>query len=143
MCSRSCCVLMCIVCARRFTEQNGCKIGRITTSGVITEFRNTSRSARPSGIALGSDSNLWFTNIQPAGDGARFLSLVSYCAVLQVVTMCAALPHPASWPASLCLLQTLALSLLPQGRTAISGKFCAVCWALIVLLFVVGLRKTT
>jgi streptogramin lyase len=36
-------------------------IGRITTSGVVTEFPIATPNSTPSGIARGSDSNLWFT----------------------------------------------------------------------------------
>jgi virginiamycin B lyase len=37
-------------------------IGRITTSGVLTEFRIKSRRTYPYGIALGADGNIWFTD---------------------------------------------------------------------------------
>jgi streptogramin lyase len=36
-------------------------IGRITTSGVVTEFPIATPNSTPSGIARGSDGNLWFT----------------------------------------------------------------------------------
>jgi virginiamycin B lyase len=41
-----------------FTELHGNKIGRITTSGVITEFPVT--TSFPDGITVGPDGNLWF-----------------------------------------------------------------------------------
>jgi streptogramin lyase/pimeloyl-ACP methyl ester carboxylesterase len=43
-----------------FTEYGSNKIGRITTTGVITEFAPTASSS-PWGIASGPDGNLWFT----------------------------------------------------------------------------------
>jgi len=49
-----------------FTEilQNGgSSIGRITTSGKITEFPLPSANTLPSSITAGSDGNLWFTEI--------------------------------------------------------------------------------
>jgi virginiamycin B lyase len=60
-----------------FTEQLGGKIGRITTSGVITEFGNLDS---PRSITDGSDGNVWFTlsfmpmigRITPAGDITLF-----------------------------------------------------------------------
>lgn len=54
-----------------FAEQFGCKIGRITTAGVITEFPLPGNS-HPSGIAAGPDGNLWFTQY----DGTRIGSIV-------------------------------------------------------------------
>ena len=44
-----------------FTETNADKIGRITPSGVITEFGGLTANSRPYGITTGSDGNLWFT----------------------------------------------------------------------------------
>ena len=44
-----------------FTEQNGNKIGRITTAGVITEFSVPTASSQPRGITAGPDGNIWFT----------------------------------------------------------------------------------
>ncbi len=45
-----------------FTESNVSTIGRITTAGVITEFRlPTKQNSRPSGIVAGPDGSLWFT----------------------------------------------------------------------------------
>ena len=57
-----------------FTEESGNKIGRITPSGVITEFGNDLGS--PRSITDGPDGNVWFTlaftpqigRITPAGD---------------------------------------------------------------------------
>ena len=45
-----------------FTEQNGNRIGRITTKGVVTEFSaGITEGSGPSGIVAGPDGNLWFT----------------------------------------------------------------------------------
>ncbi len=45
-----------------FTEGGASKIGRITTSGVITEFSLPSFNDYPlDGIAVGSDGAIWFT----------------------------------------------------------------------------------
>jgi virginiamycin B lyase len=48
-----------------FTEigRAGSFIGRITTSGIITEFPLPSANILPSSITTGSDGNLWFTEI--------------------------------------------------------------------------------
>jgi len=43
-----------------FTEQNG-RIGRISPSGLVTEYPTPSASGSPYGIAVGSDGNIWFT----------------------------------------------------------------------------------
>jgi streptogramin lyase len=44
-----------------FTESNSNRIGRITTDGVITEFKLGRGDKQPYGIVAGSDGNLWFT----------------------------------------------------------------------------------
>jgi streptogramin lyase len=44
-----------------FTEQSGNNIGRITTSGAITEFAALTTNSEPWGITAGPDGNLWFT----------------------------------------------------------------------------------
>src|SRR5688572_10343347 len=44
-----------------FTEENGHKIGRITTAGVITEFPTPTPVSGPTEIAAGPDGALWFT----------------------------------------------------------------------------------
>ena len=44
-----------------FTEASGNRIGRITTSGTITEYPIPTASSYPEGIAPGPDSALWFT----------------------------------------------------------------------------------
>ncbi|MEO5361838.1 MAG: hypothetical protein H7843_15585, partial [Nitrospirota bacterium] len=56
-----------------FTESYGNKIGRITTKGTVTEFFNTksgnindhqiAAGSYPTGITLGPDGNLWFTEM--------------------------------------------------------------------------------
>ena len=44
-----------------FTDTSHNAIGRITTSGTITEFTIPTASANPNGITVGPDGNLWFT----------------------------------------------------------------------------------
>ena len=44
-----------------FTEYFGNNIGRITTTGSMTDFRIPTANATPEGIALGPDGALWFT----------------------------------------------------------------------------------
>jgi streptogramin lyase len=44
-----------------FTEINGNRIGRITTTGVVTEFVLPHPDSGPEGIAVGPDGALWFT----------------------------------------------------------------------------------
>lgn len=47
-----------------FTESVAGKIGRITTSGVITEYAIPTASGYPYGIVAGPDGALWFTELQ-------------------------------------------------------------------------------
>lgn len=47
-----------------FTEACGTKMGKITTSGTITEYP-TKNGLTPRDVAVGSDGNLWFTEINP------------------------------------------------------------------------------
>lgn len=62
-----------------FTENSADRIGRITTSGTVTEFALAAGSA-PLNIALGADGAMWFTEstgnkigrITPAGTIAEF-----------------------------------------------------------------------
>ena len=44
-----------------FTEQNTGKIGRVTPSGVITEFSIPTSDAHPLQLVAGLDGNLWFS----------------------------------------------------------------------------------
>jgi streptogramin lyase len=44
-----------------FVEQSGNNIGRITTTGSITEFAIPTAGANPQGITAGPDGNVWFT----------------------------------------------------------------------------------
>jgi streptogramin lyase len=44
-----------------FTEFYGRKIGRMSTSGKITQFLLPTPLVRPAGIVIGPDGNLWFT----------------------------------------------------------------------------------
>jgi len=39
---------------------DGNKIGRVTTSGAIKEYRLPTPDSRPFGITLGPDRNIWF-----------------------------------------------------------------------------------
>jgi hypothetical protein len=49
-----------------FTESQGGAIGRVTTSGQVTEFPLPAGSGRPFGITTGPDGNIWFTTRSPA-----------------------------------------------------------------------------
>jgi streptogramin lyase len=51
-----------------FLEQGNAKVGKITTSGAITEYALPAGS-EPYGIALGPDSDLWFTEWNHASVG--------------------------------------------------------------------------
>src|SRR5690242_10683771 len=44
-----------------FTEFYGNRIGRITTTGALTEYPVPTADSQPQGIAAGSDGALWFT----------------------------------------------------------------------------------
>ena len=44
-----------------FTEYQGNKIGRITTTGQVTEYAIPTSNSSPEGIAAGPDGALWFT----------------------------------------------------------------------------------
>ena len=46
-----------------FTETNASRIGRITTSGVLTEFSLPKSNSYPLGITVGPDGALWFTEV--------------------------------------------------------------------------------
>src|SRR4029077_12914473 len=46
-----------------FAETVAGKIGRITTSGVITEYSIPTANSYPYGITTGSDGALWFTEV--------------------------------------------------------------------------------
>ena len=53
-----------------FTEYGAGKIGRITLSGVITEF-NAPSGAGPTTIAAGPDGNVWYLDGEVASNGTR------------------------------------------------------------------------
>ncbi len=63
-----------------FTEQTGNKIGRMTTTGAITEFPVPTAGSTLRTITTGADGNLWFTEgtgnkigrITPAGEITEF-----------------------------------------------------------------------
>ncbi|HTO87142.1 MAG TPA: hypothetical protein VMR54_06385 [Thermoanaerobaculia bacterium] len=57
-----------------FTESRNDKIGRISPSGVITEFPIPTPNSSPGGIAAGADGNLWFTESQSNKIGRISLS---------------------------------------------------------------------
>jgi virginiamycin B lyase len=63
-----------------FTELLGPKIGRITTTGSVTEFPVTYANAAPNGITTGPDNALWFTDLQAERVGRMTTSgsLTSY-----------------------------------------------------------------
>jgi streptogramin lyase len=44
-----------------FTEQSGSAIGRISTTGVVTEYQTLTPNSQPNAIVAGPDGNLWFT----------------------------------------------------------------------------------
>jgi streptogramin lyase len=46
-----------------FTEENGNKIGRVTSNGMVTEFPVPTPNSGPRGIASGPDGNLWFVEM--------------------------------------------------------------------------------
>lgn len=46
-----------------FVEYFGSRVGKITTSGVITEFQALAPLVVPDGISVGPDHNLWFTEV--------------------------------------------------------------------------------
>ena len=47
-----------------FVEEAGNKIGRITTSGVITEFPIPTANSHPKNLVIATDGNLWFPEIE-------------------------------------------------------------------------------
>jgi virginiamycin B lyase len=54
-----------------FTDATNNAIGRITTSGTVTEFTITTPSASPLGITVGPDGNIWFTEANNPGKIGR------------------------------------------------------------------------
>jgi virginiamycin B lyase len=75
-----------------FTENQVGAVGRITTSGVITEFALPGYylSHVPYGIALGPDSNIWFSDglklsrITPSGGITEFNVLGGFVAQMTI-----------------------------------------------------------
>jgi virginiamycin B lyase len=53
-----------------FTEQNGNKIGAVSTGATFSEYLIPTKGSQPTGITLGSDQNLWFVE-QAGGKVAR------------------------------------------------------------------------
>jgi streptogramin lyase len=81
-----------------FTEQLGSKgIGKVTTSGVITEFQVPTPGSVPFGITAGPDGNMWFTEASANKIGRVTLAV---------------LPSPTPIPASLLLVFTGMLALM-------------------------------
>jgi streptogramin lyase len=50
-----------------FTEENADRVGRITPTGVLTEFSTGLTKGSPRGITAGPDGNLWFTEYNGGG----------------------------------------------------------------------------
>lgn len=68
-----------------FTENDGNKIGRITTSGSLTEFSIPTTDSLPGGITLGADGSLWFTETcgTPCGaEGGRQIGRITPSGVI-------------------------------------------------------------
>lgn len=63
-----------------FTELDANRIGRITTSGTITEYPVPTANAAPYGIAAGPDNAMWFTenNVSKIGRIAMDGSITEY-----------------------------------------------------------------
>jgi virginiamycin B lyase len=59
-----------------FTDDFTSSVGRITTSGVITEFGTPTPLSRPMGITRGPDGNIWFTEGFNQTGGNRIGKLV-------------------------------------------------------------------
>ena len=66
-----------------FTDDFTSSVGRITTSGAITEFATPTTLSRPAGIARGPDGNIWFTEgfFQTGGNRIGKLTLAPNVAV--------------------------------------------------------------
>jgi virginiamycin B lyase len=57
-----------------FTMANESRIGRITTNGTTTFCNTPTNASGPNGITIGSDGNLWFTEIAASKIGMMILS---------------------------------------------------------------------
>jgi streptogramin lyase/GH25 family lysozyme M1 (1,4-beta-N-acetylmuramidase) len=68
-----------------FAEATAGKIGRITPSGVVTEFA-AAAGGSPTGIAAGRDGNLWFTEPRNGGVGSDAIGRMSPTGVLSTFT---------------------------------------------------------
>ncbi len=80
-----------------FTDRAG-KIGRITTSGAITEFNGgLNAGAQPFSIALGPDGNMWFT------DGGTTPAIGMINPTTQAITEFSTGLNPGSLPAGIAL----------------------------------------
>jgi streptogramin lyase len=44
-------------------------VAQLTTAGVVIEFPTPTADAIPDGITVGSDHNVWFTEVGPSGVG--------------------------------------------------------------------------
>jgi virginiamycin B lyase len=58
-----------------FTEENGNKIGRITTAGDLSEYPIPTTNSEPVNITAGPDGALWFTELNGNKIRRVFLSL--------------------------------------------------------------------
>jgi streptogramin lyase len=77
-----------------FTEYQGNRIGRITPTGVVTEFsKGLSPGASPSGITSGPDGNLWFAE--------SYVDRIGRITPVGVVTEFMMEGNVARWPLSI------------------------------------------
>jgi hypothetical protein len=58
-----------------YTKPSDAKIGRITTSGEVTEFNTPSASAFPTFLTVGADGNIWFSEGSPTVNNIAVLVL--------------------------------------------------------------------
>jgi virginiamycin B lyase len=65
-----------------FVEEIGNQIGRITPSGVVTEFPIPTPGSRPTGITAGPDGNLWFTESRYETPGANKIGRITPSGVI-------------------------------------------------------------
>src|SRR5438445_49258 len=73
----------------RFADGSANKIGRISTTGTITEFSIPTPSSSPKGIAPGPDGNLWF-----AEDGGNKIGRITPGGTITEFSIPTASSHP-------------------------------------------------
>ncbi len=61
-----------------FVEQTGNNIGRITTGGAITEYPIPTINSAPESAALGSDGNVWFTELNSNANRIGQINLMTH-----------------------------------------------------------------